>query len=345
MGNEFKSIEKLFASFLGSSKGGFTDTSQIQYCCPACAADDGVVSDGKYNLEINVFKGVFRCWKCQYTNNMSGRISKLFKKYGGSDGYGEYSNLINEIRESKLYLFEDDVFGNSITDGVIELPKNTYDFKFDGNGHEKIPLNNLTHRGLTHEMIQYFGLKYTTYDCPYEDRVYNYRIILPSYDIFDELNYYTGRSYESQPFFKYFNVRDVKKEDIIFNEKFINWDGDIVLVEGPYDHMVIPNSIPMLGKELNANFKLFHDIIKKSTGRIIIFLDADAGRDTMKILKSLSRVETCDRLEYVPTKKLMDRINNENGLSLTELDPSNLFQMFGKRGIAMAMRSAIKHIC
>ena len=51
------------------------------------------------------------------------------------------------------------------------------------------------------------------------------------------------------------------KEDIIFNEDKIDWNKNLFLVEGVFDSLFIPNSIPMLGKVMSD--KLWEAIYTK----------------------------------------------------------------------------------
>jgi len=84
---------------------------------------------------------------------------------------------------------------------------------------------------------------------------------------------------------KYLKPSFPHKDDVIFNEKNINWDLPIYLVEGPFDSVRIPNSIPLLGKEpseLLISKLLFHN------ATVIIILDEDAIKDTQKIYEQLS---------------------------------------------------------
>lgn len=354
---ELRRIENLLEGFFGSSKGGFTDTSQIQFCCPACADDDGVDSDGKYNLEINVFGGVYRCWKCEHYNDMRGSIFKLLRKYGGESKVNEYKEIINDIKASKEYefdfLYDDKSFGEEEVE--ITLPQTTYEFKFDGNRYEERALNFLINeRGLNEQIIKKYDIRYTNNNCTYDYRAFKNRIIFPSYDNFKNLNYYVGRNYGDEYFyirdrkikvFNYMNYRNSKKEKIIFNEHLINWDGDITLVEGPFDHVVIPNSALLLGKELNNNFVIFDYLIKKSKANIIIFLDDDAELAVKRISNRLSCLETCNRIKIVPTAKIKNEINKQDGLNLESLDPSLLFKLKGKQGISYALKSAENFIC
>ena len=56
---------------------------------------------------------------------------------------------------------------------------------------------------------------------------------------YGDVNYYSGRSYDKFNKLKYKNP-DVSKSDIIFNEGLINWDSNVYLVEGVFDHIVVP---------------------------------------------------------------------------------------------------------
>lgn len=125
----FDNLVKILESFLGDSEG-YGD--QIQFNCPACAEDEEVDSDGKHNLEICLTRGVFRCWKCEHTNDMSGKLYKLIKKYGSVEILERYKEEIKNIRSSKEYelnfendelKFEDDIeLSVKLQTNVLILP-------------------------------------------------------------------------------------------------------------------------------------------------------------------------------------------------------------------------------
>lgn len=336
----FDNLIKILEQFLGHIEGY---DYQYQADCPACAEDEGG-PDGKHNLEINISKGVYRCWKCQYTNEMAGKLSNLIKRYGNENILKEYKDEIIRIKKSKEYElnFEE----NNIileVDQVINLPFKTFSFLFDGNEQEKEALEYLKKRGITDYIIKKYNLMYTNNYCL--NKKFKNRIIIPSYDKYNQLNYYTGRDYTEKSLRKYFNLENVEKTQIIFNEKFINWDGDIVLVEGPTDHLVVPNSIPLLGKAINPNFRVFESMIKLSKGKIIIFLDDDAMADALILCNKLSCYELCGRLKIVPTKKLLQILNKQKKLDLEKLDPSKLYEIYNHRGIAWAIKMAEDYQC
>jgi DNA primase len=112
------------------------------------------------------------------------------------------------------------------------------------------------------------------------DGDYGNRIIIPSYDEYGKLNYFIARSYLLYTKLKYKNP-EVQKEIIIFNEKLINWDEKIYIVEGAFDSIFIPNSIPMLGKFMSDH--LFDKLYDQAKGGITIVLDPDAWNDAERL--------------------------------------------------------------
>lgn len=349
---ELNNLVDVLEVFLGKTKNGVSHNGQVQFNCPACAEDKGLYDgDGKYNLDVNLYKNKFRCWSCENTNDMSGSINSLIKRYGNEHYLSMYKTQIDEIKKSKEYqfnfhkeenIFEDDEF-------KMQLPNNTFEFKFDGNTKESIALNYLITRGIDRNLIEKYNLMYTDNTC--DNRNYRNRIIIPSYDIYGDLNYYTCRDYTNKSFRKYYNYDDpkfkVNKKDITFNENLINWDADIVLVEGPTDHLVIPNSITLLGKYINNDYKVFNDIMKKSTQNIYIFLDNDAIDDAIEVASRLYCYELMDRIKIVPSDKLMkvlnEEIKNEDD-KFKKLDPSEIYKKIGRRGISMGLKMAYKYV-
>ena len=104
-------------------------------------------------------------------------------------------------------------------------------------------------------------------------------VIIPSYDENGSLNYFTGRSFEKDPFIKYRNPECSR--DIIPFELFINWDSPLVLCEGPFDAIAIKrNAIPLLGKNIQSS--LLKKIVQSTVKKIYIALDSDAIKQALK---------------------------------------------------------------
>ena len=87
----------------------------------------------------------------------------------------------------------------------------------------------------------------------------------------DKLKTWVDKAKES---FKSTEKEEAEKQEIIFNEHKINFYSTIYLVEGATDHIVTPNSIPLLGKYISPKLlELLHD---NAMSYIVIVLDDDA---------------------------------------------------------------------
>ena len=77
---------------------------QIQVNCPRCQErDDLAEPDGKHNLEINLRKRKFRCWKCDEPY-FSGDLKYLISLYGSIDDVQEYK----EYEENNFDVFDEE---------------------------------------------------------------------------------------------------------------------------------------------------------------------------------------------------------------------------------------------
>lgn len=324
--NSVLEIKSLLSSFLGEPKS-MDDNPQTQFCCPCCAEMKCVESDGKYNLECNIEKGVYQCWVCGETNDMSGKISNLIKKYGNQEILNEYYNIIRDIKESTLYsLFGNDTFNDDFVDDYIELKLPFGSKKITVEDNNAIEAYNyLINRGLSDYFINTFNLHYIGDN--HKNPLMRNRIIIPSYNQHGELNYWVGRDYKGDSNLRYRNPK-IEKKLFIFNEKLVNWYDNITIVEGVFDHMVVPNSIPLLGKALKEDYALYESLIKYAKCNINIFLDSDAIANAKKLYKFLNVGVLKDRIRL---------ITPPNGY-----DASNVYEKFGKKGIIELLQNAEK---
>lgn len=303
----------IFEGFLGVSRKHNEDSGQIAFDCPACSAEAGMMNgDGKGNLELNYEKGVFNCWVCHDTNHMHGPISKLIKKYGTKKNLADYNLLKPDHvdyrdREHKVVV--------KLPEGYKKLSEcTTKDYKSD------LAKKYLYERGITDKIIKEYDIGYTT-----KGDYFN-RIIIPSYDIDGKLNYFIARWFDKKfTKIKYLNP-DAEKQEIIFNEGRINWDATIYLVEGVTDHIVIPNSIPLLGKYISE--KLLEMLLEKANAFVVIVLDDDAYEDAVRLFWELNICELSGRVKLVKLP--------------SEYDPSKIFEKLGNRGIVKLLSGAYK---
>ena len=319
----FEVIREIVENVLGSPRRE-TD-GWMEYCCVYCALEKGVESDGKYNLAVNYgedgkTKPFFHCWRC----GVSGKLSKLLKDFGTSDSLSRYYNELKNIKNSLLYNID---FGSDLNDfqieNTIELPKD-YRKITTNDKYANEAIEYLRKRNLGEYFIQYYNIGYVPYWS--EDKEMRNRIVIPSYDEYGELNYYVARDYTGRRKYRKYNNPDIKKTMFVFNEDKINWYEDVTLVEGAFDHMVIPNSIPLLGKTLKRDYATFNAIVSKAKANVNILLDDDALEDAKKIYKLLSSTNLKGRVRLIECPD--------------GYDASDIYQKFGKKGIRKLMQRA-----
>jgi len=222
--------------------------------CPFC-------HHHKKKLQINLKTQQWHCWVCDAKGK---RIQRLLKRLN-----------VNTHKLKKIYeIYGDDyvVYSNETEDEKVEL-RLPSEFKSllkvpDGfNPTFKRVVEYAKQRNLSTNDIRRYNIGYC------DGGHYAGRIIIPSYDSDNRINYFIARSVFPDEPFKYKNP-PVSKNVIMF-ENQINWDEPITLVEGVFDAMAVKrNAIPILGKFIPK--KLNENIYKKGVKSINIFLDEDA---------------------------------------------------------------------
>jgi len=254
---------KILRDSLGSF---YKSTSELLFSCPKC-------KHPKKKLSINVDKNVFKCWICEYSGK---DVSSLLRYYGESGSANKWRELTGKVEITAFDdLFSTDKRGAEQKKISLELPKG---FRFLGkdNGDLDIaPINYLKSRGLGLDDVYKWRIGYCS------EGVHAGRIIIPSFDSSGELTYYIARSYGDQ-WPKYMNPKCNK--DVVFNELNIDWDEDVVLVEGAFDAIKASNAIPLLGSTLRETSFIFKSIVDNKK-EIYLALDPDAKQKALKIAK------------------------------------------------------------
>ena len=272
---DYGPIIEMLIDILGDYKYHNENSGQISFSCPVCSYEIKGLDelDGKGNLEVNYKKGAYKCWACAESHDTHGTLHKLIKRYVTHRQLKNFELLMpdkNFESVKKLY-------------NKVKLPQEFISFKTASSGlklihHYKRAYNYLKERHVTDEIIEKFNIGFC-----YEGKYAN-RIIIPSYNSYDDLNYFVARSYEIKPYRKYDNP-EAEKQTVIFNEYLIDWNEPIHIVEGPFDSIFLPNAIPMLGKVM-SDF-LFEKLYENAK-KIIIVLDGDAWIDTEKLYYKLN---------------------------------------------------------
>jgi len=232
--------------------------------CPFC-------NHRKPKLEINMHtnekgQNPWECWVCQTRGRTIRSLLKQLKtpreqaadilKYLPKGSTIEYKQL-----------------------SIIELPKE-YQMLYSASSTSVVAnliKKYLYERGLTDNDFIKYGIGYAT------SGEYGGRVIIPSYNGSNQLNYFIARSYDGN-YFKYKNPEASK--DIIFFENLINWNTPIILCEGVFDAMSIKrNAIPILGKSISLS--LYKKIITSPLKDIYIALDQDARNRALEMSQQL----------------------------------------------------------
>jgi DNA primase len=307
---DYSAVVDILEDILGEHRLHNDYRGQISFDCPVCShdikgLDDG---DGKGNLEVNYKRGVYKCWVCAETHDTYGSLYKLLKKYGNA----------KQLKKYLLLKPEDDGEQPKRTFIQVRLPKEFVSFKDASLGLKMTPqykqaFNYIQKRNITDLMVQMYniGFCYTGH--------YEHRIIIPSYDSENRLNYFIARSYLNNTKMKYKNP-EVDKESLIWNEHLINWNDPVYIVEGAFDSIFLPNSIPMLGKFMTQNlFDKLYDNAKK----VVIVLDPDAWEDAFRLYHKLNCGKLMGKLWIVKLdgdKDIADLKGDLSGYEIKQLD-------------------------
>ena len=250
-------LVNLVNTVLGAGKR--TARGNQAYMCPFC-------NHHKPKLEINFSenKKGYNPWHCWVCEKKGTKISTLFKQLKTSqDKFTELYKLVNEEKEYKTK--EKNI--------NLKLPEDYQPLLNSRDIIARHALSYLKSRGINKDDIEKYQIGYC------EKGLYSKMIIIPSYDLNGKLNYFTGRSFEKDPYVKYRNPNTSR--NIVPFEMFINWNLPLVLCEGPFDAIAIKrNAIPLLGKNIQST--LMKKIITSQVEKIYIALDTDAIKQAVK---------------------------------------------------------------
>ena len=252
--------------------GNYTDKgTELLFACPSC-------NHRKRKFSINLDKNVFKCWTCDYRGR---NIRRAIRRYG---------TFIQLQKWNEFFLVNDlEKFADLFMENVSPQHKNEVALppEFVSLTSDKVPATGiqayryLISRGITKSDILKWKIGYCF------EGEYRNRIIIPSFDEDGDCSYFIARSYTGDSY-KYKNPRASK--DIVFNDLFIDWNNDLVLVEGVFDALVAGNAVPILGSTLRAGSELLRKIVRNDTP-IYIALDPDAADKERRIIKMLLRYD------------------------------------------------------
>lgn len=260
---------KIVTQILGSY---YQKGDEHLYHCPFC-------NHHKKKMSVNFVSGYYKCWVCDIRGK---NIYRIVRRFGDYQQRQKYLELQGKMDISDF----EDIFNevNGIEEKqILELPKEfislcNKDLPFDSTDAFRY----LSSRGIGRKEILKWKIGYC------KEGRYGGRIIIPSFDLEGDLNYFIARSFVGHSG-RYLNP--TANRDIVFNELNIDWDEPIILVEGVFDAIKAgDNAIPILGSTLRERSRLFQAIALHDTP-VYFALDPDAEKKAEYIIKSMLKYD------------------------------------------------------
>jgi DNA primase len=261
-----KMLVVLVESILG--KGRSTARNNSAFTCPFCHH-----SKPKLEIQLHTNEKKENPWHCWVCGEKGKTLSSLFKKLKApSHKIQELNSLIKPgIKQQQ-------------SEHVISLPK------------EFVSLANISHLDKITNIEARHAIKFLKQRNVTENDILKYnigfcaegnfakRIIIPSYDENNILNFFSTRTYLPDETQKYKNPS--VDRNIIGWEYYINWNTPIILVEGIFDALTIKrNVIPLFGKTISE--ALMKKIVGSQVQKIYVALDNDALKEAIKHCEKL----------------------------------------------------------
>lgn len=263
-------ILSILSNTLGESKQ--YSNSEYYFYCPFC-------HHHKNKLAININNKKWHCWKCNAKGNTI--LSLLYKL----DIDKSVIKSIQGELENEFQLFYKE---QPEIDAIkLQLPEE-FQPVTDNTSLGRTAKGYLYRRGVSENDIIRYNVGYC------ETGQYRGRLIIPSYDKFDSLNFFVARDFLNLSSFPYV-LPKVKKQSVIMFESMINWKIPIIICEGVFDAMNIRrNAIPLLGTLMSKTLK--SRIVKEGVSEVYIMLDTDAPDAAVDISRWCSK---CNIKNYI----------------------------------------------
>jgi len=260
MGISEQKLLTLLQKVLGESK--MVSKDEAMFVCPFS-------HHRKPKLAVNLTTQYWQSW---IDTNAKGRsIYALFKRLQVPSNYfAELSKIVKLPKSMKLVDTEKQ---------YVSLP---YEFKRLTETHKDFSytkaMNYLKNRGIKSYDIERYGIGY----CSGGD--YGGRIIVPSFDVDNKLNYFLARDFTGSAYLKYKNP-PVSKDVVVF-ENQVDFSEPLIFCEGVFDAIAIRrNAIALLGKNIPSKLKM--RLIEHGVTEVSIVLDNDAYKNALAMSESL----------------------------------------------------------
>jgi DNA primase len=275
MGISEQKLLTLLQKVLGEGK--IVSKDEAMFMCPFS-------HHRKPKLAVNLTTQYWQSW---IDTNAKGRsIFSLFKRLQVSSNYfAELSKIVKLPKNMKLADTEEQ---------YVSLP---YEFKRLTETHKDFSytkaMNYLKSRGIESYDIERYDIGY----CSSGD--YAGRIIVPSFDVDNKLNYFLARDFTGNAYLKYKNP-PVSKDVVVF-ENQLDYSEPLILCEGVFDAIAIRrNAVALLGKNLPSKLKM--KIVEEGVSEVVIVLDNDAIKNATALAESMTNENIKVRLVKMQKK-------------------------------------------
>ena len=259
--------EKVVSILQQHFPGGFINTQNnyVTYC--------QVCRHHKPKLQISLED--HQQWHCWICHTKGGGIVNLLRKYQ----IPQY--VIDEVKKlipKKEKYNHIDV----VKDYNVELPKEFIQLAIKSNSLiYTMAMNYLNSRGIYYNDIVKYNIGYCT------KGKYQNMIIIPSYDKYNFLNFFTAHSFIRSSVIKFRNAASGK--NIIGFENTLSDTEPIIIVESPMDAIILKrNATPLFGTVISET--LYKYLIESNVQDIYICLDGDALKSASKLADELIHI-------------------------------------------------------
>lgn len=261
-----KKIEACFGPGKISASG-----NNVSVSCLSCYDSGNFTKKKKLSIEIET--GVYHCWVCEAKGSNPGRMALKSPSCTNLDSARNLFSIYRKKTEKEEVVEQ------------VENAKLPDDFKLvfnlENDRDFRRHYDYLIKRGFCKKTMKRLRVGVS------REFLFKDRVIFPSFDMSQNLNYFVSRTIDPDVSFKYRNFKG-KKKDIVFREIDVDFTKELILTEGVFDLAHCPeNSTCILGSWIDLNHKIFQKIVENKTP-IVLCLDPDAKNKALKIAKLLS---------------------------------------------------------
>jgi DNA primase len=271
-------LRKILADIFGENFPINSEQFRINCINPEC-------NDTKGNLEINMARGIFHCWICNYSGNLRdllkdylGYVPKI-EKYQSPEDLQQTYDIDSFLKKTETIVKEKIVDYSILPKEYIYLGQNSDTLSMLGRKALKYVLNRMTINDIIHHKVGYCGIG-----------KFKWRIIVPFVED-DRVVYFIARDFMGGAYRKYDNPKrdeiGIGKEEVVFNINGARMVKQAVICEGVFDAIRVGiDGVAILGVSISDSqtAKLL------SMKKVYVMLDADAPNEAMKLAKKFQKI-------------------------------------------------------